>query len=1532
MSNNIDERVVSMKFDNATFEQRVSNTMSTLEKLKAKLNFGGQAKGFEDINAAANSVNMSGMAAALDNISNKFSVMGAVAFSVINNVVSMAMSAGASIVKSLAITPVLDGFREYETNMNSIQTILANTKSDGSTLSDVNAALDQLNEYSDKTIYNFSEMARNIGTFTAAGVNLEDSVNAIKGIANLAAISGSNSQQASTAMYQLSQALAAGKVNLMDWNSVVNAGMGGEVFKKALFETGKALGTIKDVPLGATFEEWEKKGGTFREQMEKGWLTADVLKTTLGAFSGELDAATLMAQGFSATAAREMVELGKLGVESATQVKTATQLMGTIKESIASGWSASFKIIVGNFEEAKELWTGVNNAVGGFVNKMADARNDLLQGWKNLGGRTTLIQGLGNAFSIVGNILQSVGKAFRDVFPAKTAQDLAYMTLRFREFFDKLKPSLGTLQQLRIIFRGFFSGIAIGIEIVKNVAGVFKELFSSFQSANGGQIFDFLSGFAIKVTQLKETLVDGGGISKFFETYIYPIARFLGSLNIAGLISNVIGLFGDLASAIKDFFGSDEISGGADNITSAVDRVGERFGWLQKVGEKLGELGEWLRGKLDKVVDVFRDMLGKIAEVFSGADTDAVFDALNAGLLAGIVALLAKFMKDGFKIDFGGGFMENLSGSLEQLTGTLDAMQKNLKAEALMKIAIAIGIITASVLVLSMIDSAALTKAMIGLTVGFGILIGAMAMLGKVTDEYGALGAVKMIAIGAALILLAGAVLVLSLAVKMLSTMDVGELAKGLIAVGLMLAMLTLAINNMPDEGRMIASGIGILAMAAGLVVMSLAVKILGSMDTGQLIQGLIGVGVALGMMVLAVNNMPNEGKVLSAAVAMIAMGIALNIIAAAVAVFGTMELSTLVQGLIAVAVAIGILVAAVNLFPDEGRLLATAAAMVAMGIALNIIAGAIAILGNMGLGDLIQGLIGLAAALLIITVAMAAMSGVVAGAVGMVIAAGAIAILAAALKVLGGMEISQIIIALVAVAAALAVITIAALLIQPALPALLGLGVALALIGLGGALFGVAAVLIATAIGMIVAAIRDLVEIGVEGVKVFAETLPIVAVAIADAMIQIGQRLAEALPALITSLGAALTALLQVLIDNVPKFGELMTTLVQTMLQVLRDNVPDIIATGLMLLMSLLQGISDNIEQITNTVIDIITKFLNTLAERAEEIVTAGLNLLTSFLLGIANNIENVAIAAGSIIVKFIEGLDKSIQDIVNAGGNLIVNLITGFSNKTQEIIDAGGDAIIDFIEGLGSKAAEIAESAGDTIVDFLEAIADTIYEKNDEIREQGGRIAGAILDGITGGLSGKAGEVKDKIGEVLGGAVDFGKSLLGINSPSKVFIGIAENMAEGLVVGLNNDTTVMRSMGSYTKNMIKVANSAAEEISSIMGNMEEFNPTITPVLDLSYVRKDANSINSLISSGKVNASVSLNSASDILASNAQREATSSDTVTPQSIEVKLEQNNYSPEALNAKEIYRQTRSLVTMVEQALDSPERLASSGRSS
>ena len=408
MSAVVDDRIVEMRFDNRDFEQNVKTSMSTLEKLKQSLKFSGASKGLGDMSSAIKKIDMSSLGANVEMVGSKFSVLEQIGIGALRNIGNSAMEVGKKVVSALTIDPVKSGFDEYNTQINAVQTILANTSGKGTTLDQVNQALDELNHYADLTIYNFTEMTRNIGTFTAAGVDLETSVSAIQGIANVAAVSGSTSQQASVAMYQLSQALAAGTVKLQDWNSVVNAGMGGEVFQNALKETSELLGTGAEAAIQAK--------GSFRESLQTGWLTSQVLTETLKKFTtsganeyvakytglskeavdaamenakaqhGEADAIKVVSAelakqtGKSEEQIASILNMARTAEDAATKVKTIPQLMDTVNEAVQSGWTQTWEIIIGDFEEAKELLTSISDVAQDWINKMSNRRNDILEG------------------------------------------------------------------------------------------------------------------------------------------------------------------------------------------------------------------------------------------------------------------------------------------------------------------------------------------------------------------------------------------------------------------------------------------------------------------------------------------------------------------------------------------------------------------------------------------------------------------------------------------------------------------------------------------------------------------------------------------------------------------------------------------------------------------------------------------------------------------------------------------------------------------------------------------------------------------------------------------------------------------------------------------------------------------------------------------------------------------------------------------------------------------------------------------------
>ena len=520
MSKEVDERVVEMRFNNALFESKVQQTMRSLTALNEKLMFKGAEKGFEKVSDASEKVKFNALLNALDSLSQKFSAVEVIGVTALMRITNQAVDAGERLVKALSLDPIISGFQEYETQINAVQTILANTSSKGTTLDQVNAALDELNHYADLTIYNFTEMTRNIGTFTAAGVDLDTSVSAIKGIANLAAVSGSTSQQASTAMYQLSQALASGTVKLQDWNSVVNAGMGGQVFQDALKETARVHGIAIDSMI--------KKEGSFRETLSKGWLTSSILTETLQKFTGDLNEETLKSIGYTDEQIKKIMEMGKTANDAATKVKTFSQLKDTLTEALQSGWTQTWQTIIGDYEEAKELFTRFSDVFSDLINKSSEARNTVLAGGLNSGWQQ-LNTALGNSADFYSQMLEKVMLANGSISQKQIddagsfAKALQQGGVSAEQLQDGLKESYKQLSALGALSDDALKAKKLDPAQVRSLAKSFEEV--NQKVADGSLDLDIYSK---KIGELsgREHLIESiWNVFEALEKVVEPVAR-----------------------------------------------------------------------------------------------------------------------------------------------------------------------------------------------------------------------------------------------------------------------------------------------------------------------------------------------------------------------------------------------------------------------------------------------------------------------------------------------------------------------------------------------------------------------------------------------------------------------------------------------------------------------------------------------------------------------------------------------------------------------------------------------------------------------------------------------------------------------------------------------------------------------------------------------------------------------------------------------------------------------------------------------
>ena len=649
MGKSIENKVVSLELDDSKFTSRVDGVLRNVDRLKSGMNFKQSTDGLDNVGKAAQdaSKQMGGIADGVKNIntsvvnnsttaaaatanvgaaakisSTNFSMLAGAASVAMGNIASKALMAGGSVLSSFTFGPIMDGFREYENQLNAVQTIQANTFSKGETTATINAALDELNAYADRTIYSFTEMTRNIGMFTSAGVGLKDSVAAIKGLSNVAAMSGSTSEQAATAMYQLSQALSTGSVKLQDWNSIVNAGMGGEQFQEALKRTARTYGVEVDKMID--------KAGSFRNSLKDGWLTSEIMIETLTQYTGDLSREQLLSAGYTEQQADEIMKLAETANDAATKVKTFSQLIDTTAEALGSGWASIFRTIFGDFERARTMWTAVSDVVNGGIGTFFDALQGILDRWDELGGWEEWWYGLGELWTAIAKPLKAIGESFFSAFQGDAGKALYDFSYYFRHSISQW--------------------LMMSDDFANNLGKVFKmagELLSP--------VLEVLIGFASAIVQI--------GVAAF------KIGMILASIFIKPMIL-IAAKVGDIVSVFSDWFG--QMLGGTD-ILGGLSKV------LDWIVDKFQKLADWMYAIADVtitpifdglkvVIEAVLKPLGEFIETIKKATYnvfkpfgDAISNVVGAifGFASGTGGPMEK-IKSAFG-GFGSGFLENMT-------------------------------------------------------------------------------------------------------------------------------------------------------------------------------------------------------------------------------------------------------------------------------------------------------------------------------------------------------------------------------------------------------------------------------------------------------------------------------------------------------------------------------------------------------------------------------------------------------------------------------------------------------------------------------------------------------------------------------------------------------------------------------------------------------------------------------------------------------------------------------------------------------
>lgn len=1227
----------------------------------------------------------------------------------------------------------------------------------------VNAEIERLNWFADETSYSFTEMLANVSKFTAAGIELKPAVTALQGIATWAALSGVNAQRASGVMYELSQAIGMGVVQIRDWDSVVTAGMGTKEFKENAIETAKSMGLLSKAGtiLSGTQKGMMVTSDNFRSTLGSKWFTSDVLMKTVDQYGKYADEVYRVAteQGLSAAEAMKTAEiialgstmrLGEKAFKAAQQSKTFTDALNATKDAVSSGWAKSFEILFGNLEEAKVLWTDVASAMWEVFASGKEARNELLQGWKDLGGRDLLISAIGTAYQNLAEIIGVVKEAFSDIFPPMTAKTLLALTEGVKKLADGFKMGVKDSTNLKRTFKGLFSIVDIGAMAFSAIANGIGELIkyllpvgSSLLEASGS-VGDFFVNLrnSIKATNLFGMAVKFVGtvlkpLGKFLKDAVKAMSDFFGSITISlppfdGFVKSIADLFGsfdgfdtkkagEVGTKLQEAFSPLEIIGA--NIKKSFGGLSDSIGEaLDKLKTSASTIGTW-----------FSKVSGIITDGGEDFTIENVFGAFSSGALVVLLIGVVKFVRNLIKtFNVGIDFIKGINGVLKETAGALKAWGMNMKADAILKIAIAVGVLALALIALSFVDPVKLVKALGAITVLFielGILMKVFTKMANST------GFKDMGKVTVGIFLLSLALLALAFAVTKLSKLSLPQMGQGLLGVSALLLGLSLAIKSLTTNKKhtLVSTGDDFMKVAVGIYIFAQAISKLASiviklskLKMEDMLKGLFVLGLLMAEL-WAFMKFANMSKIdASTGAGFLLIAISIDLITLAVAKLASIDPTKLGIGLRALVAILGGLMIFTKSLGAMKHFDRTAVGILSISAALLILTGVVGMLGNMKVETLGIGIGAIAFLLVELALAVNAMKGAAAGAAVTVAIAAALMLLVPVVLALGTMSSDTLIVGIGAIAALLIVfaggVWLLSAALGPATPIFAGFFAAM--------IVGAAAMLVfAFALAIFTPALKALGEIPVNTV--------------------------------INGLGALILVF---------------------------------ITLGL---------------------------------------AAAILAPLTPVIIGLAAAIFLIGAACALVgigINNFADGLVK----MKNAG----IDMEQIFENIKKSI----GKAIGKALEGFGKFITEFGTLAKFMIAQFVE----DLEEDANKVWEAAKKMGGDIIDGLVNGVKSTVKWLLKTATGAAKGAVTAIANFLGIASPSKVTTKIGEQFGQGLANGIKNlSGGVSKTSKSLAKSAVDALSTVPEVLDGLSGN---FSPVITPVIDLTNVEAGGLAVDELI------------------------------------------------------------------------------------
>lgn len=1447
MSREVDERIVKMQFDNNQFEGAAKTTLSTLTKLKEKLNFTGAVKGADEINSAMKGIDFASLSSNIDSIANHFTAFGIIGDQILRNIANSITSIGyqfTNTVKSMSIDQISAGFGKFDELTRNTATLMAQNKW---SLEEVEGQLERLNWFTDETSYNFTDMVSNIGKFTASGKGLEESVTAMEGIANWAALSGQNAATASRAMYQLSQAMGAGTMRLQDYRSIQNAAMDTEEFRQKALDAGVALGTLKknadgtytSIVKGATSSTFKIE--QFADHLtQEQWFNSDVMMKVFQEYSSAVDQLYEYAEEHGITASEAMEELGDQvdafglkAFKAAQEARSWGDVIDSVKDAVSTGWMTSFKLIFGNYKEATALWTGLANRMYDIFMDGTEARNEMLLAWRDAGGREAFTDTLFKSLDGLLDMIHLVKEAFSDIFPPITGERIANVTKKIQDFIntitghkydnvnERLSDGLINLGDNSLIenyakkfedvmdritrsLKGVFALVDIGKQLISSVFTTFiKPLIGELPGIGDG-LLDITANIGDWLVSLDEAIKAGG----FFSTIFGQIANVVkpAAKAIRTAIDWIIGGFKNLTD------GSD-----IDQTSKILEKLQKVFSVIQHPIKAFSTAITWLFDSLknawpkvkpivDSIQKVFGTFFKNLADSMQKGDFSTITQLINGFFTGSILKNIASLT--GGLSEFGEG-VSSLFGSFAKKSGaSADA------ADTMFTIAKAIAVLAASMYILSLIDAGSALNAILMIEVVSSVLERVAKTVSSLNKETkGLTEKVGIAAFGAMLISIAGALLVLAAAVKVLASINADEMYRGIVGVGLLLAELSVAmkwLTSYKSADKKVISGL--VGLAASLLILSFAVKKLGEINGDELGRGLAGIATLL--LELALFTKLSSGVGVFDGIGYIELALSLILLAKTVQKLGEMDMHVLEVGLAMMAVILSEM-AIFSKLSGGLKSVAAGAGLIIMAAALVVLAGVIKILGSMDLENVTSAIIALGVSLLSLAIASNLMS--VGGAAGLLIAAAAIAILAPAFALLSAIPLENIGAALVAIAGSLLILGLASAILAPVIVPLLGVAAALTLFGvaafaLGAGITSLSGSLAAVA-GSIVATIGIFVTGVIAGLKIFLTAIPELAVLLMQAIVDIAGPLVY-----------AIFQVIYILINAIATYGPMIAAaiiqFITSTLIVIRDYVPDLVQAGIDLMIGFIDGLGRGIVENTDKIMQAVGNLISGIIYFALSMIQSAVEQIPFI---------GSKISAGIDTIKNNVKENMSPVEFEDAATEAFGGLATGADKAEKPVKTSIEGTIFGALDSIKESLPGFKEGGYTSLVEYVNAQKENLdlaEESGEEIGEAG--VEGAASKekdyqnvGYTGGSKYSKGML-NATGDVRQAGIKVGDTA--VNS-SKSYDGMYANGIEadkGMAAGLRDGVHYITAAGVYVADQVRISTAGRLQINSPSKVME--------------------------------------------------------------------------------------------------------------